>query len=296
MGPAGDNPPRRPRARSVRLADGRTLRVRLWPGADLPVVMLHGLLDSAVGWDQLAQTLPNRSIAFDLPGFGDSDMPTRPRLSAYAEDVIEALDGLGAERFILVGHSFGGGIAAAIAERIPARVAALTLLAPAGFGRIGLAEAVSIPGFRRLVARALPLALANPVVLTTAYMTMVTNGLVPDGELLQRVIRRSFVSVPGARDATRAVVAAGLSDRGFHHRRLPYEGPVRVLWGDRDRLVPIAHAAGVRTGLPQARIETWTGMGHHPQRERPDDLAAFIRAACSECAADVGDSGDSEAA
>ena len=295
MRPAADISAGRPRARRpairqaeerlVGLADGRRLSVRLWPGADVPVVLLHGLLDSAVGWNELAAEAPNACICIDLPGFGSSDMPARPRISAYADDVIDALGRLGVERFILVGHSLGGAVAAAIAERLPQRVAGLVLLAPAGFGRIGLAEAVSIPGFRNLVARALPLALANPLVLTTAYMTMVTNRQVPDAALLQRVMRRAFESVPGARDATRAVVAAGLSEHGFHRRRLPYDGPVRVLWGDRDRLVPISHLRGVRRALPHADVEIWPGMGHHPQRERPDALARLVRSVC-DCLSD----------
>ena len=273
---------------TVYLADGRRLTFHRRPGEDLPVVLLHGLLDSADGWDELARALPNECIAFDLPGFGGSDLPSRPRLAAYAQDVIEALDRLGVERFVLVGHSLGGGVAAAMCDRIPERVAALVLLAPAGFGRIGLAEAVSIPGFRNLVARALPLALANPVVLTAAYMTMVTNGLVPDSALLQRVMRRAFEAVPGAREGTRAVVAAGLAKHGFHHRLLPYLGPVSVLWGDRDRLVPISHLKGVRNALPQARVEVWRDMGHHPQRERAEELARFVRRACTDSSTAAG--------
>jgi pimeloyl-ACP methyl ester carboxylesterase len=308
MGPAADSPPDRPRARLperparrpderlVALADGRRLSVRMWPGAGPPVVILHGLLDSAVGCDNLAGAMPGACIAFDLPGFGGSDMPTRPRLSAYADDVIDALGRLGIERFVLVGHSLGGGVAAVMADRIPERVAMLVLLAPAGFGRIHLAEAVSIPGFRNVVARALPLALANPLVLTTAYMTMVTNRTLPDAQLLQRVMRRAFESVPGAREATRAVVAAGLSERGLHRRRLSYRGPVRVLWGERDRLVPSAHLRGVRKGLPQAQVEIWPDMGHHPHRERPDDLARLVIDACAECSLPESDSGAAAAA
>ena len=273
-------PPREP---AVRLSDGRTVTARMWPGTGLPIVLLHGLLDSAYGWDELVGSTSRPCTALNLPGFGGSDMPCRPRISAYAEDVIETLDQLSPGRFILVGHSLGGAVGAAIAERIPERVAALVLLAPAGFGRIRLAEAVSIPGLRNVVARALPLALANPLVLTTAYMSMVTNGLVPDTQLLQRVMRRAFEAVPGAREATRAVVAAGRSRHGFHTRRLPYHGPVRVLWGDRDRLVPVAHITGVRRALPQAKVEVWRGMGHHPQRERPDALARLVSNACADC-------------
>jgi hypothetical protein len=56
---------------------------------------------------------------------------------------------------------------------------------------------------------------------------------------------------------------------------------VLALWGDRDRLVPIAHGDGVMTAFPQARISVWKNMGHHAQRERPSQLAHFIEAACA---------------
>ena len=52
------------------------------------------------------------------------------------------------------------------------------------------------------------------------------------------------------------------------------------MWGDRDRLVPLAHRDGVMTAFPQAQLSVWKKMGHHPQRERPSELAQFIEAAC----------------
>jgi pimeloyl-ACP methyl ester carboxylesterase len=266
--------------RVIELDGGRRLSTRVWAGQGIPVVLLHGLLDGAEGWASLARSLRRPVIAFDLPGFGSSDLPTRPRLSAYADDVVAGLDALGHRSFVLVGHSLGGGVAAAMADRVPERVAALVLLAPAGFGRIALAEAVSVPGVRGLVERALPLALANPLVVTAAYMTMVAHRRVPEPELLQRITRNAFDAVPGAREATRAIVAAGLCQRGFHRRPHVYDGPVRALWGVHDRLVPVAHAEAVERSLPQSRITLWPGMGHHPQRERPDALLRLVAAAC----------------
>lgn len=47
-------------------------------------------------------------------------------------------------------------------------------------------------------------------------------------------------------------------------------------WGDRDRLVPLAHLAGVRAALPQVEIHICERTGHHPQRERPEQLSALI--------------------
>ena len=271
-----------PEQRLIELPDGRRLGLRCWSGSGLPVVLIHGLLDSSAGWNRLASGLPNPCIAPDLPGFGQSDMPTTPRLSAYADDVVDALYRLDIERFILVGHSLGGAVAGAIADSYQDRIVALALIAPAGFGRIRAAEALSRPGARRVVGGVLPLAMANPVFLTGLYMTVVTNGSLPESEFLQRLVRRVRVAGAGAQTAARAVVAAGRSPDGFSRRGLPYRGPARVLWGDHDRLVHIGHVSGVRAALPQAQVEVWPGMGHHPQRERPRDLARFIGDLCAE--------------
>lgn len=258
---------------------GRRLCGRRWAGQGVPLVFLHGLLDCAVGWDGLARAMRQPCIALDLPGFGGSDLPTRPRISAYAEVVAWALGELDVSDVVLVGHSLGGAVATAVAERAPERIGSLVLLAPAGFGRLHLAEAISVPALRNLTAAALPLALANPLVLTAAYMTMVSAGQLPEAPMLGRVMRRAFRAMPGARDATRAVVAAGLSAHGFDRRRVAFDGPVTALWGERDRLVPPAHAAGVRRALPQATVHVWSAMGHHPQHERPGALAKLIQTA-----------------
>lgn len=264
----------------VALADGRSIGLRRWPGEGAPVVALHGLLDCAAGWDRYAAATTRPVIAFDLPGFGRSDLPTRPRLSAYAEDVIEALAALSVDRYILLGHSLGGGVATAVAERAPDDVLALILIAPAGFGRIRMAEAVSLPGVREMTRVALPLALSNQFVLRAAFSRFVTKGAPIDPGTLARTREGSSASVPGARDGTRAVVAAGLSDHAFHHRRVRYDGPVRVLWGDADRVVPPSHARGVDRAFPQARIEVWHDMGHHPEFERFDQFFAFVERGC----------------
>jgi pimeloyl-ACP methyl ester carboxylesterase len=271
-----------PEVRLVPLPGERSLGARVWPGDDPPVVLLHGLLDSAVGWDRLARSLSCSCIAFDLPGFGRSDRATQASIPAFAADVIDALDELGVRECTLVGHSLGGAVATVMAEMRPDRVRSLVLLAPAGFGRIHLAEAVSIPGIRNAVAAALPLALSNPLVLTAAYTGVITAGRPPDREMLQRVMRGALNSVPGARDATKAVVAAGRSKRAFHKRGVKYSGPVDVVWGERDHLVPSSHADGVRAALPQARIAVWPGMGHHPQQERAEQLAELVKSACAQ--------------
>jgi pimeloyl-ACP methyl ester carboxylesterase len=267
--------------REVRTAAGRRVGALVRAGHGHPVVFLHGLLDSSAGWVSTIRATHRPCYALDLPGFGRSERAERPELETYATAVLDALDALGVEAFTLVGHSLGGAVAAAVTDQAPGRVSALALLAPAGFGRIALAEAVSVPVVRQLAAAALPLALSNPVAITAAYMTMVTNKLPPAREIVKRTMRSAGRATPGAVDATKAIVSAGRDPQGFAYRRVWYDGPVGVLWGDRDRLVPISHLRGVRRAFPQARVTVWEGMGHHPQAERPSELARFIEATCA---------------
>jgi pyruvate dehydrogenase E2 component (dihydrolipoamide acetyltransferase) len=263
-----------------RLSDGRMLRARRLPGRGSPLVLLHGLLDSSEGWSEMALSSPRPSVAFDLPGFGGSDLPCLPLIAAYARDIADAVVGLGLQDVTLVGHSLGGAVGAAVADLLPDRVVSLVLLAPAGFGRIPLAEAISLPGIRTVAERMLPLVLKTPLALNVGYRVFVTAGAAPTPDMIERVRRGASANAIGATLATQAVVAAGLSARSRGRGKRPYAGPVAVLWGDADRVVPLSHATAVRRSFVDATLSVWPGMGHHPQRERAVALAAFIEAAC----------------
>lgn len=267
--------PRTAEVRDLVISSGRRVRVRSWTGVGHPLVVLHGLLDDSEGWVQLAQDTQRPCHALDLPGFGASSLPTRPRISAYAEAIVEAIDQLDIDGCTLVGHSLGGAVAAAVCERTD-KVWSLALLAPAGFGSIRLAEVISLPIVRNLAEAALPLALVNPLTVTAAYATFVAHHRLPSKDLMDRVRSRAFRSGPGVRMAVEAIAAAGRSQYGFTKRQIAFHGPVAALWGEHDGLVNPGHLPALRRALPQAHAEVWRGMGHHPQRERPADLAEFI--------------------
>ncbi len=261
---------------SVPLPDGRHLSALTWAGAGRPLVLLHGLFDCAHGWDVFARATHRPCVAFDLPGFGESDLPTRPRLSAYAQDVADGVAALGLLDFTLVGHSLGGGTATGVAERIPGSVSSLVLLAPSGFGRIAVADAIKLPGARLLVKATMPYALRNHRAAKAIYAAVVANGNEPDPDLLERLQGSASTLAPGALSANRTIAAAGHAQTAYFRRRVAYDGPVQALWGERDHLVPVAHISGLRRAFPNADVTVWEAMGHHPQRERPVELSAYV--------------------
>ena len=259
------------RVLSVHVPGGRRLTGRAWDGEGPPLILLHGLLDSSEGWDGMATRTPRPCIALDLGGFGRSDLPAAPRIEAYADDVAAALRRLRVDEATLVGHSLGGAVAAHVAERTD-RVSELALLAPAGFGRIRLAEAMTLPVVVDVATLALPLALINPLTATAMYSTFVAHRRLPERELLTRLRARAARAPRAVRAATQAIAHAGRNVP----ERIAFEGPVKALWGEHDALVPRDHIKGVIRALPQTEVEVWGSMGHHPQRERPRSLAHFL--------------------
>ena len=256
---------------------GRAMTVRRWPGEGRPLVLLHGLMDSSEGWSWLAEHSDRPCIAVDLPGFGGSDRAPQPRVGTFADHVADVLDALDVAGCSLIGHSLGGAVAAEVAER-SARVASLALLAPIGFGPVRLAEAFTLPLVRDVATLALPVVFANPLLITAAYAAFVAHGRPPERDLVKRLTRRGGCVPAAVRDATMAIAEAGRGPDALFRRALRFGGPVDAVWGAADALVDPAHAKALVTALPDAVVQVWEGMGHHPQRERPERLAGFLDA------------------
>ncbi len=113
------------------------LAARAWCGAgDTRVIALHGWLDNAATFDRLAPMLEGAQVvALDLPGHGRSDrLPggCGHHFVDWVPVVVAAADALGWERFSLMGHSMGAGIASLVPSAIPGRVQRVVLLE--GFG------------------------------------------------------------------------------------------------------------------------------------------------------------------
>lgn len=122
--------------------DGVELAFGYWPGRGAPVIALHGLTASYVNFIGIAECLAARLplLGLDLRGRGDADKPEGPYgMAQHARDVASAMIAMSLGPSIVIGHSMGAFVAAALAAQNPDRVSALVLIdgghvpaAPAG--------------------------------------------------------------------------------------------------------------------------------------------------------------------
>jgi len=106
---------------------------------DLPVVMIHSLAGNTTQWQAQLEHLrkTRRAIAFDMRGHGQSEPARNHDYSpeAMAQDVAAVVDSLQLKKFILIGHSYGGGVAAVYAGQQSDKVAGLLFVDPIGDAR-----------------------------------------------------------------------------------------------------------------------------------------------------------------
>jgi len=247
----------------------------------LPVVLLHGVGHwTQAAWSPLMRALADdyRLLAFDLPGFGDSDKPDAVYDLAFFTNALRSFVAeRGLRRFALVGNSLGGLIAAQFAGESPDGVAALGLIAPAGFlptagllwlayGLAPLIEFFPLTTPRWLVRRTVDLAMYDPA--SVSEETHERAYLLAQDPL----VRRAFGRVYGAARAT--LFARDALRAGFAR----YGGPVLVCWGRHDNFLPIAGLRVARSTYPRAHVTVVEHGGHLPQVEEPATVADALRA------------------
>lgn len=248
--------------------DGAPLNVlSLGAGAGVPVVMIHGfggdLNAFMFNWSALAAS--RRVLVLDLPAHGSS--PPRPGVVAAADfaDVVRStLDAFGIARAHLVGHSFGGTVALALAQREPARVASLALVAPTGLGPS--IDGTYIDAFVAAedgdhMHRALEMLWADPMTVTpemVAYMLDVKRR--PGVGPAQRAIAATF------HDGDRQTL-------DLRQALCAFPGPALVVWGTEDAIVPPSDADGLP---PAIRVERLAGAAHMPMWEQASAFDALL--------------------
>jgi non-heme chloroperoxidase len=234
----------------------------------VPVVLLHGITDSHRSYEPVLEALPDsiRAVALTARGHGDAGKPESGYDAArMATDVVAAMDALGIERAIVVGHSMGSWTARRIAASHPDRVLGLVLAgAFATFHRpdvTGLLEE-----FRDL---------GDPIdpAYARAWQDSTLARTAPE-RFMQMIVEETCK--PPARVWEAAL--AGLID---DHPEPPgtINAPTLLCWGERDDFVPRADQDDLLARIPGAELLVYEGGGHALHWERParfaGDLVAF---------------------
>jgi pimeloyl-ACP methyl ester carboxylesterase len=236
---ATESPPRMIRSHIERRVDVDGTSVRyieggIWnPGP--PLVLLHGFQSGADIW--YPHTFPalaaeRHVLAVDLPGFAYSGALESYSAASYGHFVQAFLDEVGLRQVDLLGHSMGGLIAIAAAAGLPDRIHRLVLVSSAGLPRTGTVG--PIPPLMFLDRSAYHFRL---------YPTMARlSTRVRAGRACLRMLRDD--SVFGL-----------LSDLTM---------PTLIVWGSRDRIIPLEHATIFARTIPNARLYIMRGSGHLP--------------------------------
>jgi pimeloyl-ACP methyl ester carboxylesterase len=243
------------------------------------VLFIHGLGGCWQNWleniPRLAQD--RRVVALDLPGFGDSPMPSDEiSISGYGEIVVRFARAIGLEEEVdVVGNSMGGFIAAEIGVNHPDFARRIVLCSAAG---------ISITNLKRqpvLTSARIAAAVTNVVLarreqmakrpglrhLALAYVFRHPSRIAPD--LAYQVM--TGTGKPGFLDALDA-----LTDYDFRDRLDDVKVPVLLVWGREDNLVPVEDADEFERLIPNARKVVLDDTGHVPMLERPDTFNDLV--------------------
>lgn len=261
------------------VADIRGLRSEYWVGGDgSPLVLIHGLGGAAFNFTELAPLLARRHrvLVPDLPGHGGTE--PLPRLESLSDLAAHALAVAEHENMLpaaVLGYSMGGVVALRLAVDRPDAVTRLVLLAPAGIvsatrrariwvGVVGILRPARIAAlFRGAIARR-----PNLRRLVFGYW-----GAERPEALSPEAVLGFLEGPPRHSDVVSAGWALVEDDPRQDLERV--RSPVFLLWGARDRLVPLDDGFEYARRL-RAPVRALAGAGHLVVGERPEACAEIV--------------------
>jgi pimeloyl-ACP methyl ester carboxylesterase len=252
---------------------------------DGPVILLiHGITSSSDTWDRVIGPLAERFtvIAPDLLGHGQSAKPRGDySMGAYASGMRDLLVALEVKSATFVGHSLGGGVTMQLAYQHPELCERLVLVSSGGLGpevsimlRAGTlpgAEFV-IPWLNKLgfaVGGALGGLLDKAGLQPSTDMEEIALGF---SSLADLEARRAFVHTLRA-----SVDLEGQRVDARDRLYLAGEGPTLIVWGEKDRIIPVKHGREAHDLIRGSRLEVFAQSGHFPHRAEPMRFVGLLR-------------------
>lgn len=225
-----------------------------------------------------------RVISWDFPGFGRSEIRSKPyTVPVFAEAGFAFLDALGIEKAHLVGHSMGGGVSLVMARTNPSRVQSLILAGAATMGRSCpfIFRLFVLPGIGKVLSA--PTRSGAKQALKSMF---VDYARVPEG--LEEIWHQCSAR-PGRQQFFLDVLKSMTTFTGGQRRELVEANlaampsltmPVLLIQGREDTAIAAQHSIAAAELIPGAQLEIIPSCGHFPQLEKAEEfnqaLGAFL--------------------
>jgi poly(3-hydroxyoctanoate) depolymerase len=250
------------------VVEGMRVRVQV-RGDGPPLLLIGGLWGQVRMWEELLPHLAGfRTIAFDAPGIGDTEMPRRPytipRLAQFSAGV---LDAVGVDRADVLGVSLGGAVAQQLAWSRSDRVGRLVLVSTS-HGSLGvLGRPAALARFLR------PTAYASMRDLERNAGAMFGGRMRREPELVHRWHFRPPRDLRAY--AFRLAGTVGWTSLPWLRR---LRTPTLLVHGDDDPIAPLVNARLLARLIPDARLHVVRGGGHLLLLDSAADVAPVISA------------------
>ncbi len=253
-------------------------------GAGEALLLIHGMAGSSATWRAVLPQLSKkyRVVAPDLFGHGESAKPRGDySLGAFAVSLRDLLDELGITRATVVGHSLGGGVAMQFIYQHRDYCERLVLISSGGLGpELSFTlRMLSAPG----VELVLPVVASRPVlnVANKLGSWLTSAGVHSPSESAEIWNAYSSLSDGQTRQAFLRALRSVVDYRGqavsaINRLHLGSGLPILLIWGDQDRIIPVAHGYAAHDAVPGSRLEVLAGVGHFPQVESPTAVVEIL--------------------
>jgi pimeloyl-ACP methyl ester carboxylesterase len=248
------------------------------------LVLIHGITSSSESWSTVAGALAERHtvLAPDLVGHGQSAKPRGDySMGAFASGLRDLMVALGIGPATIVGHSLGGGVAMQFAYQFPERTERLALVSSGGLGPDVhvLLRAATLPGSEWV----LPLLASRSVLAVGSRIGRELERLGIRFGTDAREMARGHASLNDAEtraafiQAMRASIdITGQRVQGNDRLYLATQLPLLIVWGVRDRIIPLEHGRRAHALVPGSRFEVFERAGHFLYLDAPDRFVALL--------------------
>ncbi len=220
------------------------------------IVFLHGWRSSSAAWLPILPSFRGfRIYAFDFPGFGKSQVPPDTfDFDDYVKTIREAMRMLKIQSCILVGHSFGGRVAIALAAQYPETVQKLVLAGASGIR--------TRAGFKRIVAAC---AHALKPLFSLPFFSLLR------APLYRAIGSEDYLATPYLRTVFVRVVRYDVRPLLARVR-----APALLVWGRKDSETPLSAGRIMEREIPGAKLVVLARAGHMSFMDQPKEFVSAV--------------------